>query len=511
MHSSRSLFSFSAIGLSIVLVGCENKAFVASQKPFSSTHIAVPEPSTPNKLNQSLLIGLATFLGKGTSEFNAAQPLFLKSGGQPLILKDSNGLVHRSKEISISWRLVSLENTKKVSRQVLGPFASFESAHNLLLKLKDLGISSVVAHPNEWELWVSNDLQLPKELSSVLVEMTVSSVIKPVLISSNGSLLLNGPISINAPDGLRWNNGIFAGPFKLQKDAYGTWTLVEDVTLENYLKGVVPHEIGSGSPYSALAAQAVLARTWALANSKRFFIDGYHLCSDTQCQVYKNPGKANSEVKRAINNTAGDILTWQNKPIHGVYHASNGGVMASLTEAWSMDNVPYLEPKLDGTSNFTDRFKLPITSEKLVDILSGFDDVYGSQHSLFRWQRTFTSHQLMNILKPLNPNLGLVRDLKVTSRGPSRRVLSIEIIPFKKENSIVLRLDAIRKTLPNLPSTLFVVNQVHAGIWKFSGGGFGHGVGLSQAGAIDLAKRGWNHKKILRHYYPGAFYGPLRH
>ena len=73
----------------------------------------------------------------------------------------------------------------------------------------------------------------------------------------------------------------------------------------------------------------------------------------------------------------------------------------------------------------------------------------------------------------------------------------------------MLRLDAIRRTLRRLPSTLFVIEPEGTGAWRFQGGGFGHGVGLSQAGAIDLAGRGWSAERILEHYYPGTKLAPL--
>jgi SpoIID/LytB domain protein len=76
--------------------------------------------------------------------------------------------------------------------------------------------------------------------------------------------------------------------------------------------------------------------------------------------------------------------------------------------------------------------------------------------------------------------------------------------------SVVLRRDAIRRTLRQLPSTLFVLRPDGPGRWIFEGGGFGHGAGLSQAGAIDLARRGWSLARILEHYYPGTSLQPLR-
>ena len=75
---------------------------------------------------------------------------------------------------------------------------------------------------------------------------------------------------------------------------------------------------------------------------------------------------------------------------------------------------------------------------------------------------------------------------------------------------MILRRDAIRRMIKNLPSTLFVIKKIDQGVWEFQGGGFGHGAGMSQAGAIDLALRGWSAKKILQHYYPGTTYESLR-
>jgi hypothetical protein len=92
--------------------------------------------------------------------------------------------------------------------------------------------------------------------------------------------------------------------------------------------------------------------------------------------------------------------------------------------------------------------------------------------------------------------------LKVLERGASGRVLALEIAG--PGGSRVLRLDAIRRTLRQLPSTLFTVSPAGAGVWLVKGAGFGHGAGLSQAGAIDLARRGWSRDRILEHYYPGT-------
>ena len=99
--------------------------------------------------------------------------------------------------------------------------------------------------------------------------------------------------------------------------------------------------------------------------------------------------------------------------------------------------------------------------------------------------------------------------LNALQRGKSGRVLALQIAGADEAKPVVLRLDRIRRTLRRLPSTLFVIEPQGLDRWLIRGGGFGHGAGLSQAGAIDLAWRGWSTERILSHYYPGTVYGPL--
>ena len=198
--------------------------------------------------------------------------------------------------------------------------------------------------------------------------------LKPFLQISTNELPLSGILEISSSNSMEWNGAIYSGPFLLKPNAYGSWTLIEKVLLETYLEGVVPYEIGSSSPQSALSAQAVLARTWALANVRRYFIDGYHLCSSTQCQVYKDPSKVTNSVKEAIKSTNGQVLIWNNKPIQAFYHASNGGVMASVNEAWSMERLPYFKERFDNISMLRKKHKVSIKEDKLKDILSNKSD-----------------------------------------------------------------------------------------------------------------------------------------
>ncbi len=486
----------------------DSSASLLVEKKRLPTHPILPKTASISKEKKVLLVGLESYLGREVKNSQSSSYLRLSGNNKSLILEDANGVIHKSKEINIGWRSKPLEHPKIFGRQIIGPFASFESAERVANDLKNKSIKTTIAHPSDWEIWLSEEVKIPKSIKSTFQKIKVLKKVVPFLDVKIGKISLEGPITIHAPDGLNWKDGIYSGPFSIQLDAYGSWTLVEHVPLERYLLGVVPYEIGSNSPPAALAAQAVLARTWAIANSHRFDIDGYNLCSDTQCQVYKDPSKTSKKIKNAILKTTGKILTWNQKPISAVYHATNGGVMASYDEAWSTTPVPYLTMRLDGPASWSGEVKLPLSNENnLKSFLLAHPKAFGFDHSLFRWTRVFNSSEIAAQLRVANkvPGSFSPETIEVLKRGPSGRAIVLKIVE-KNGSELLLRLDEIRRVFRQLPSTLFVVNEVKEGQWHFFGGGFGHGVGMSQSGAIELGRNGWTTEQILSHYYPKTKY-----
>ena len=95
-------------------------------------------------------------------------------------------------------------------------------------------------------------------------------------------------------------------------------------------------------------------------------------------------------------------------------------------------------------------------------------------------------------------------DLNIIDRGPSGRVTKLEIRFRNFKKPIFLVKDDIRRILSFLPSNLFTINKLNDNLWLFKGGGFGHGVGLSQSGAIEMAELGFTYEQILNHYYQGT-------
>jgi SpoIID/LytB domain protein len=461
-------------------------------------------PPPPLRAEQPVIwVALAARLAPGGGD-----PPVLRAASGSLTLEDGSGHRLTAPSIPLRWRWEPLPRPFLVRRRILGPFASHESAEAAARPWVALGLRPVIARPVDWEVWAPADAPDPPGRASRLVERREARRLVLEAPGPRGPMVWRGPLRLLAPGGLRWGNGVHSGPFRLLPDAHGGWSLVEEAPLERYLEGVVPHEIGAGSPPAALAAQAVLARTWAVRNRDRFRADGYHLCADTQCQVYSDPARASAAVRQAIASSRGQVLAAAERPIHAVYHASNGGVAAGLEEAWAVDPVPYLRPFADGDPAFVARTPLPVTAAGLPALLRQGQGAHGADHPLFRWQRSLTAAGVEAALAARGLAVGRPTALKVLVRGASGRALALEIIG-ETNKTVVLRLDAIRRTLRELPSTLFTLSPSGTGVWQVRGGGFGHGAGLSQAGAIDLARRGWSSERILLHYYPGADLKPL--
>ncbi len=454
----------------------------------------------------NFLIGLKQYLGGENDSFSKKKKInFIVDKGF-LNLISSNGVKHKSKQINITWVDIPIKNPKIIERVVFGPFASYESAKKQAEKLKDKGFETTIAYPKNWEVWIPFEDDLPEfELKNKIFRKIKNFQISPVIRSEYSVIKLEGPIYIYAQEEIKINGVNFGKNFYLIKDSYGTWTLVQKIEFDDYLAGVLPYEIGPNSPLEALKAQAVIARTWGIFNSDRFNMDKYHLCISTQCQVYKPSKIKNKKVQKAIELTSNLILTSNDKPINAFYHGSNGGVSSTAGESWQIRNYSYFNSIIDGPKALNKIFKLPVSTDSDLNNFLDFEKgkFYGSNHSLFRWNKKITSFEIKEKLiknKLLNINENVL-DLNSIERGFSGRVTKLEIQTNNVNRPIVLVKDDIRRVLNFIPSNLFTINKLSDDLWLLRGGGFGHGVGLSQSGAIEMAKLGFSYEQILNHYY----------
>jgi len=449
----------------------------------------------------NFLIGLKQYLGKNRTNEDS---LILQTDDKFLRVESVNGLTHQSKQVKIVFKKTPLEKPYIFEKLVSKPFASFESAKKQSEILVKKGLKPVITMPTHWEIWLPIQDKDKVSQNFKIRRKTINYEIIPYLSNKYTFQKLEGPISVISDEEININDIHYGKIFYLLKDSYGTWTLVQKLSFAEYLKGVLPYEIGANSPLEALKVQAVIARTWAIYNSNRFEADKFHLCVTTQCQVYKYP-VSNQNIEKAILDTQNQVLVFEGKPVNSFYHASNGGISAFSSESWEMSDYPYLTSKFDfknSENNFLN------SSIKKRDELKYFlqtdkNNFFGEDHYLFRWKRKVSAKEILNLLQKNDlANINSeISDLKVLKRGTSGRVMQLEINLKNPMRRIILTKDDIRKSLKFLPSNLFIIDKLNDNLWFFTGGGFGHGVGLSQSGAIEMAKMGYTYQKILKHYY----------
>ncbi|MDN5337170.1 MAG: stage sporulation protein [Thermotogaceae bacterium] len=258
--------------------------------------------------------------------------------------------------------------------------------------------------------------------------------------------------------------------------------IINVLDIETYVSLVIPYEIGN-APFEAIKAQAVISRTYTLRNLGRHSDEGFDLCSTVHCQVYKGIPAVNiTKYVNATHETFGETLLYNGKLIDPVFSSNNGGVIASASEVWRGD-YPYILPLNDVDEN-----GIP----------------YGAFSNSYSWIAEIPRLELFRKLSenPAYSPGAYISSIEVLERGPSGRVTKIKI---KGENDIEMTGNTFR-FLAGLRSTLFDLEYVPStDKFIFKGRGWGHGVGLSQWGAIDMASRGKKYTDILHHYFRGSY------
>lgn len=298
---------------------------------------------------------------------------------------------------------------------------------------------------------------------------------------------------------------IYRGSLELLGFAQGL-TIVNRINVEEYLYAVVPSEIPASWPKAVLEAQAVAARTYTFANLGRFEKRGFDLLPTVASQVYNGVQAETKSVTEAVNSTRGLILTYQSKPIGAFYYDNCGGYTESSQSAWGFD-APYLQAVPDKLLPPRDGLMTPAD---LYAWLKSRPEAHSnhpkySSRSAYRWSHWISREEIEARLK-LSATVGRIISLTVVERSVSGRATKVLIKGTTGERT--LKGDAIR-SLGGLRSNLFVV-QPKLGAdglpesFVFTGGGWGHGVGMAQSGAAGMAAAGYTFNEILAHYYPGT-------
>ncbi|NOK04368.1 MULTISPECIES: SpoIID/LytB domain-containing protein [unclassified Myxococcus] len=307
----------------------------------------------------------------------------------------------------------------------------------------------------------------------------------------------------------------FRGALQLVVDRSGQLAVVNVVPLEDLLKGLVPAEIFARAHSEALKAQAVTARGEVLAKvGIKHLADPYLLCSEQHCAVYRGRTGEAASTTAAVEATRGEgLFSEDGRLVDSVYSAVCGGHTEDNDVVWGGPPDPSLRGRPDVIGP-VGAHPLPASLERWLTTanlpaacrLSSF-----AQPSKFRWEKRFTAEQVDTRLKRLG--VGRVQALALTDRGVSGRAAVLTVSGDKGATQVRGELN-IRRLFGMLNSSMAVVEaERDAGGrltgWLFRGGGWGHGVGMCQTGAIGRAEAGQRYQDILRHYFNGATVAPI--
>ncbi len=258
----------------------------------------------------------------------------------------------------------------------------------------------------------------------------------------------------------------------------GVLVLINIVGLEDYVRGVLPEEMPASYPMESLKAQAVAVRTYALANKGKHKSEGYDICDTNMCQLYGGVSVENTTCSKAVEETAGTLLVFDGQPADVLYSTDCGGVTQDYSEFHPGKIVPYLRMVTDPPS---------------------------IQHS--SWELVYSLKELENKLVKagINQAQGLV-DIRIIKTSSSGRPLEVEITGLNEK--IVISGIKFRNALGSctLKSTLYTLEKTTDGNVMIRGKGLGHGHGMCQIGARELALPPYNYTydRILSHYFPGT-------
>lgn len=296
----------------------------------------------------------------------------------------------------------------------------------------------------------------------------------------------------------------------------GGLALVNELYLEDYLKRVVPSEMPASYEKEALKAQAVCARTYAYRQiqANGYSQYGAHVDDSTAYQVYNNIS-TNSRTDAAVDETYGQILTYDGDPVEAFYFSTSCGSTADGS-IWGgdPDAVPYLKSKMLGSN--PNGYDL----QNNVDFYNFIRDrsyrAYDSDYAMFRWQTTTTSE----ILSQKVTGIGTVENITVKSRGAGGVVRELEITGSEGVKTLIgqsqvrsilgstsltiRRKDGTTMTGQETLPSAFIAIEKDGNSFRIYGGGYGHGAGMSQNGAQGMAKAGETYEDILKFFYDGT-------
>ncbi len=272
------------------------------------------------------------------------------------------------------------------------------------------------------------------------------------------------------------NNRNFRGQINLIKTKEGTLLVVNVVGLEDYVKGVLYHEISHRWPIEAIKAQAVATRTYALYRRQTTTNADFDVTNDIYSQVYGGRTSEHYRTNLAVDETKGEVLVYQDQILPAYFHATCAGHTEDVSELWKQDLPPLKGVPCDFCKN--------------------------SPH--YYWNKNLRSKDVQDKLLQAGYKLGLIKEIKVVERNQSGRIRKLAILGRDGKTTMISGKDFRNIIGPNIIRSNNYDVVMKGYYFDVVGKGWGHGVGLCQWGAEEMSRQHYKYDEILQYYYPGA-------
>jgi stage II sporulation protein D len=291
----------------------------------------------------------------------------------------------------------------------------------------------------------------------------------------DGRRVRSDRIEVRGRNGETTLNGLTVGGRLIIKRQNGRLVVINEVDLEEYLKGVVPAEMSASWHPEALRAQAIAARTYGLYQMRQNAKKEFDVVASTRDQVYKGRAGADGPAGRAVEQTRAMVLTYRDEPVLAAFHSTAAGPTEDALNVWSLD-LPYLK---------------------------GVECPFDMNSPHFQWRTDVALPFIEKRLREEGFPVGIIAGLAPATYSKAGRVTQVRIL--HSDGELNIKGEDLRRVIgyTMLASTQFEFEVVGLEV-QFTGRGAGHGVGLCQWGAKELAERGYSAETILRYYYPGA-------
>lgn len=254
-------------------------------------------------------------------------------------------------------------------------------------------------------------------------------------------------------------------------------TVINQLELEDYIRGVLYHEVSNRWPMEALKAQAVAARSYAVYQMKANVSRDYDVTNDIYSQVYGGRTGERYRTNIAVLETAGEVLVYQGKILPSYFFATCGGRTENAKELWPRHEMPPLK---------------------------GVACIYCRESPHYFWKKNLQLKDIQEKLIAKGQKIGLIQDIAILSRNASDRIEKVQITDRTGKQITMLGKDFREAVGPNIIRSNNYYVVMHGYYVDFFGKGWGHGVGMCQWGAQGMSSLGFNYEQILQFYYPGT-------